>query len=62
MNKVNWPIAWLGVAWWFLETKYFGWNAHPESVAELFADGGALAMFALAFAFPRRAQGSDHEA
>lgn len=53
--RINWPIAALGVAWWWLETKYFGWNSHPGSVAELFADGMALAFYAAAFAFPPRA-------
>jgi hypothetical protein len=52
--RVNWPIAGLGVLWWWLETRYFGWNRSPGSVAELFADGMALAFFAAAFAFPRK--------
>lgn len=51
-KKVNWPIVVLGVLWWLVETRYFGWNARPGSVAELFADGMALAFYAAAFAFP----------
>lgn len=54
MPKFNVPIALLGVFWWWLETSYFGWNKSPGSVAELFADGLALAFYAAAFAFPRR--------
>lgn len=46
---INWPIVILGVLWWYLETKFFGWNQSPGSVAELFADGAALAFFAAAF-------------
>ena len=45
----NWRVFLIGVAWWMLETDYFGWNARPGSVAELFADGGALAFYAAAF-------------
>lgn len=52
MPKCNVPIALLGVLWWWLETSYFGWNKSPGSVAELFADGLALAFYAAAFAFP----------
>lgn len=57
MNRVNWPIAGLGVLWWAMETAYFGWNSGPGSVAELYADGVALAFYAASFAYPpRRAQ------
>ncbi|MFY0183226.1 hypothetical protein PV767_03990 [Stenotrophomonas rhizophila] len=52
MTRLNWPVALLGVLWWYMETKYFGWNQQPGSVAELFADGMALAFFAIAFALP----------
>ncbi len=54
MPKFNVPIALLGILWWYLETSYFGWNAFPNSVAELFADGLALAFYASAFALPQR--------
>jgi len=54
MSRVNWPIMAVGVIWWWMETRYFGWNAIPESVAELFADGMALSFFALGFAFPNK--------
>lgn len=47
-NNINWRIVVLGVLWWYLETKFFGWNESPGSVAELFADGGALVFFAAA--------------
>ncbi|WWW34540.1 hypothetical protein V8017_16155 [Stenotrophomonas rhizophila] len=53
MSRVNWPIVALGVLWWWMETSYFGHNDRPGSVAELFADGMALAFYA-AFAFPPR--------
>ncbi|KAK6697040.1 hypothetical protein SNK04_013834 [Fusarium graminearum] len=43
MKRVNWPIVALGVLWWWMETSYFGHNVGPKSVAELFADGMALA-------------------
>lgn len=54
MSRVNWPIVALGVLWWWMETSYFGWNNRPGSVAELFADGAALAFYAAALAFPPR--------
>ena len=54
MSRVNWPIALLGVMFWYLETKFFGWNVHPSSVSELFADGLSLAFYAAALAFPRK--------
>lgn len=54
MGRVNWPIFWLGVLWWAMETSHFGWNQRPGSVAELFADGMVLAFYAAAFAFPPR--------
>lgn len=54
MSRINWPIAWLGILWWWMETSYFGNNYSPGSVAELFADGMALAFYALAFAMPPR--------
>lgn len=41
-------ISMLGFFWWYEESKYFGWNSSPSSVVELFADGMALAFFALA--------------
>ena len=52
MSRVNLPIIVIGIIWWYMETKYFGWNTVPGSVSELFADGMALSFFALAFAFP----------
>ncbi len=54
MSRVNVPILLIGFLWWYLETSYFGWNHSAGSVAELYADGLALAFYAAAFAFPRR--------
>ncbi|MCS4231380.1 hypothetical protein EDF77_1908 [Stenotrophomonas maltophilia] len=54
MSRANWPIAGLGVLWWWMETSYFGGNIGPGSVAELYADGLALVFYAAAFAFPPR--------
>ncbi|MBB3759262.1 hypothetical protein [Xanthomonas arboricola] len=55
MRKLNVPIALIALYWWGLETSYFGWNKTPDSTAELFADGLALALLAAAFAFAHRA-------
>lgn len=52
MKRINWPVAVLGMLWWYMETSYFGWKTAPGSVAELFADGMAMAFYAVAFAFP----------
>lgn len=52
MTRINWPIAVLGILWWYMETSYFGWNVGPGSIAELFADGMSLVFYAAAFAFP----------
>lgn len=62
MKVPNLPIIAIGIYWWQFETAFFGWNRHPESVAELFADGLALVFFAIAFAFPhhRQARSSNH--
>lgn len=54
MDKVCWPIVWIGVVWWYLETQYFGWNPMPRSLAELVADGVALGFLALAFVVGNR--------
>ena len=34
----------IAIWWWLTETAYFGWNATPQSSAELIADGVALLM------------------
>ncbi len=52
MRNINWPIFFIGTFWGCIETDYFGWNATPGSVAELFADGMVLAFYALAWATP----------
>ncbi|HEY9664855.1 MAG TPA: hypothetical protein V6C65_40970 [Allocoleopsis sp.] len=46
---INWTRIGVAVLWWFEETSYFGWNAAPHSLAELFADGLTLALWASAF-------------
>lgn len=56
MSRVNWPIVALGLLWLLMETRYFGWNDGPGSVAELFADGLVLVFYAAAFAFPPQRQ------
>ena len=41
--------VWLmGILWWLEETAYFGWNACPHSVAELFCDGSVILIYTLA--------------
>lgn len=52
VSRVNWPIVALGLLWWLMETRYFGWNQSPGSIAELFADGMVLVFYGAAFAFP----------
>jgi hypothetical protein len=52
--KVNWPIVWIAAVWWLAETIYFGWNATPSCVEELFADGGVLLLLAMAYMRPAR--------
>ena len=49
MAKPNLPVLGLAMAWWLLETSYFGWHAFPTSSQELFADGLALTLAAAAF-------------
>ena len=53
--RPNWPILWCAFFWWLIKTQYFGWNAVPSCVEELFADGLVLAMIAAAYARHPRA-------
>ncbi len=48
MYRVNWPVLFVGLFFWYEETKYFGWNALPGSPAEVICDGIALLILALA--------------
>lgn len=55
MARVNLPVLALAVVWWLIETSYFGWHAFPANTPELFADGLALTLAAVAFLFaPKR--------
>ena len=47
--SVNWVITFLALGFWAEETAYFGWNAWPQSPAELICDGIATLIFALAW-------------
>lgn len=38
-SRFNWPVFWIGQAWFFVETWHFGWNMAPSSDAELICDG-----------------------
>jgi hypothetical protein len=46
---VSWPIFFIAVVFSYFENRYFGWNMHPESDAEMIADGIGMILFALAF-------------
>jgi hypothetical protein len=50
--RPNWPILWCAFFWWLIETQFFGWNASPSCVEELFADGLVLVLVTAAFAHP----------
>lgn len=47
MSKSNW-ITILALFFWWEETKFFGWNAGPSCIAELFADGLVIAFLIVA--------------
>ena len=47
--KVNWPILIMALAFGISKTRYFGWNMHPESDAEIICDGITMLIGALAF-------------
>ena len=46
---INWMRVFVAFLWWFEETAYFGWNAYPHSIAELFADGLVFVLWAWSF-------------
>lgn len=46
---MNWTILLLSIWFWVMENNYFGWNALPQSEAELLCDGIVLLIAALAF-------------
>lgn len=48
-SRVNWPIFWLAILWWYVETKHYGWNLTAQSDAEMFCDGLVFLLFALAY-------------
>lgn len=48
-RRITWPVLLIGVGFWWMETDYFGWNATPQSEAELICDGIAMLIQALAF-------------
>ena len=62
MAKPNLPVLGLAMAWWLLETSYFGWHAFPTSLPELFADGLALTLAAAAFLCGPKAKRSEARA
>jgi hypothetical protein len=39
----------IGIAYWLLETKNFGWNWSPQSPEEIICDGIVAAIMAMAF-------------
>lgn len=59
--SINWVRILVAVLWWFEETAYFGWNAKPSSIAELFADGLVFVLWASAFRVMHRQAADDHE-
>ena len=48
---MNWGIAFLATGFWFIESRYFGFNLRAESEAELICDGMVILMFILAIGF-----------
>lgn len=46
---MNWWIFFLAVLFFIEQNRYFGWNAFPQSDAELMADGIMLVIAALSF-------------
>jgi len=47
--QFDWARGTAGIAFWLMETAYFGWNATPKSDAELICDGISLLIWALAW-------------
>lgn len=46
---------WVAVCFFLAQNNYFGWNAHPQSDAELVADGITMLLIALCFTGERDA-------
>ena len=40
--KLNWPIFAIAALFYYQQNTFFGWNALPQSEAELIADGITL--------------------
>lgn len=47
--RFNWPIWIMAMLYGIVETRYFGWNLHPSSDAEIICDGITILIGALAF-------------
>lgn len=47
-RRINWPVFWLAMVWWYVETKHYGWNVTAQSDAEMFCDGLVFLLVALA--------------
>lgn len=56
-HRVNWLVFFTGQLFWLIETTHFGWNAFPESDAEVICDGIVFLITALAFISPPRSEG-----
>ena len=46
---MNWPVLICAAIFFYDQNSYFGWNANPQSDAELIADGVTILLVALAF-------------
>lgn len=51
---MNLYVLFLGLGFGLIETAHFGWNALPQSDAEVVCDGIAMLITALAFVAPRK--------
>lgn len=47
--NIHWVVLLWAIAFFILQNQYFGWNALPQSNAELLADGITAILFAMAF-------------
>ena len=47
---MNYKVILIGLMFWIAENMYFGWNALPQSDAEIVADMVVIVLFALAWA------------
>lgn len=45
---MNWPIFIVACIFWWMQNQYFGWNAKPQSDAEMIVDGITVILIALA--------------